>query len=931
MRTMLRLLAGLLLAAAPQAVRAQGNVGRIFFPVPETVGIWEFNELQGILDGEAIPEGTLIPDLTGQGLDATVEVNGGGDLKAGAGDPSFDDPPGSNRECQRTGFSSHAVRVAVNDDADLFEMAPSDDFSIELYVNRETVVGSANWGILAGTWHSRNLLDDNQGNPDQNGAWYGYGLIRNDTASTGQAEWIWILSPVVDGVPRIGFGQAPEVKLPAFDIPEGRHYVVLSVNRVDQVAIGYVDGVEVARLGLDPMWSFTTPDGYEHARFLMFSGEDDPTRGAYRGSPAGTHLDAVRVQRKAMAPEEVLEVWDNIQAGEPTPEPTDTIRAALTASSTSVVVGQCVRLSGESSYAGAGQTITKHEWKVADGPFEEGAAIREISFDGANDAGYDVTLRVTNGAGDTSVARTRIKVRQPPVAARIAVSLGGLPLPGTFLIVPKGSVLTLDGSQSATLVPANAVRCPIATGEAVPPAPIVQYRWDLDGKPLTTESTAAVFDTAPYDVLGERPVTLVVRNEAGQQANASLKVKVVEAGRSGLLFHNTPETLVHFELSGLPEVPEGSPLPNGQGIEDLSGNGYHATVEANDGGDLVMGPGSMIYDAPPGESREVQRPLFTSHNARLAINDDGDAFEMPPDASFTVELFVNRETVVGSANWGILAGTWHSRNLLDDAQGNPDQNGAWYGYGLIRNDRDANPPNEWSWVLSPVVDGVPRIGFPQDPEQHLQPFFDIPAGRHYVVLSVDRVGQVATGYVDGKAVARRDLPPEWSFTTPDGYEHARFLLFSGEDDPSVGTYRGSPAGTHLDAVRVLAVALTPGEVTENWEAICAGDGADPDEEPPPPPKPTFHRGDADDNGLLQLTDAIRVLGFLFLGQAAPTCLEAGDADDNGQLQLTDAIRILGFLFLGGPPPDAPGPPPAACGRDPEGSLGDLGCLAYTNC
>ncbi|MBI4600918.1 MAG: PKD domain-containing protein [Planctomycetes bacterium] len=92
----------------------------------------------------------------------------------------------------------------------------------------------------------------------------------------------------------------------------------------------------------------------------------------------------------------------------------------------------------------------------------------------------------------------------------------------------------------------------------------------------------------------------------------------------------------------------------------------------------------------------------------------------------------------------------------------------------------------------------------------------------------------------------------------------------------------------------------------------------------------FHRGDADDNGSLQLTDAIQVLGFLFLGRPAPACLDAGDADDNGSLQITDAVRILSFLFLGGVAPASPGPPPEDCGPDPTGDDG-LGCDAYLSC
>jgi hypothetical protein len=98
-----------------------------------------------------------------------------------------------------------------------------------------------------------------------------------------------------------------------------------------------------------------------------------------------------------------------------------------------------------------------------------------------------------------------------------------------------------------------------------------------------------------------------------------------------------------------------------------------------------------------------------------------------------------------------------------------------------------------------------------------------------------------------------------------------------------------------------------------------------------PTAPAFHRGDSDDNGQLQLTDAVRILGFLFLGGVSPTCLDAADSDNNGQLQLTDAVRILGFLFLGGAPPATPGPPGGGnpCGSDP----GDvhLGCASYTKC
>jgi hypothetical protein len=78
---------------------------------------------------------------------------------------------------------------------------------------------------------------------------------------------------------------------------------------------------------------------------------------------------------------------------------------------------------------------------------------------------------------------------------------------------------------------------------------------------------------------------------------------------------------------------------------------------------------------------------------------------------------------------------------------------------------------------------------------------------------------------------------------------------------------------------------------------------------------SFRRGDVDLNGALQITDAIKVLGYLFLGSAEPVCQDAADADDNGSLQITDAIRILGYLFVGSAAPPFPGPD--QCGPDPS--------------
>jgi hypothetical protein len=60
------------------------------------------------------------------------------------------------------------------------------------------------------------------------------------------------------------------------------------------------------------------------------------------------------------------------------------------------------------------------------------------------------------------------------------------------------------------------------------------------------------------------------------------------------------------------------------------------------------------------------------------------------------------------------------------------------------------------------------------------------------------------------------------------------------------------------------------------------------------------RGDIDEDAKLTLTDAVGVLGFLFLAGPAPYCQPVADSNDDGVLNLTDPVRVLNHLFLAGP-------------------------------
>ena len=79
--------------------------------------------------------------------------------------------------------------------------------------------------------------------------------------------------------------------------------------------------------------------------------------------------------------------------------------------------------------------------------------------------------------------------------------------------------------------------------------------------------------------------------------------------------------------------------------------------------------------------------------------------------------------------------------------------------------------------------------------------------------------------------------------------------------------------------------------------------------------------------LVALFDGVVVPG----GVIPTTKFHRGDSNADGVMNITDGIFVLNFLFLGGPGPAAPGPPDSPCGPDPASSVIDLGCTTYNPC
>jgi hypothetical protein len=82
--------------------------------------------------------------------------------------------------------------------------------------------------------------------------------------------------------------------------------------------------------------------------------------------------------------------------------------------------------------------------------------------------------------------------------------------------------------------------------------------------------------------------------------------------------------------------------------------------------------------------------------------------------------------------------------------------------------------------------------------------------------------------------------------------------------------------------------------------------------------PFLLRGDVTGDLEVTMTDAIRILNWLFLGGRRPTCLESADVNGSREINIADPVYELQWEFSGGPRPPAPFPD---CGEDDA----PLGC------
>jgi hypothetical protein len=130
------------------------------------------------------------------------------------------------------------------------------------------------------------------------------------------------------------------------------------------------------------------------------------------------------------------------------------------------------------------------------------------------------------------------------------------------------------------------------------------------------------------------------------------------------------------------------------------------------------------------------------------------------------------------------------------------------------------------------------------------------------------------------------------------------ILLDGFDDPPAVAWRDretweltAPLALGQSELRLFAFDGEGALVASaSIQATRAGGGT------------VFLRGDANGDGGADISDAVRILDYLFQGGDV-ACEDAADVDDSGKLNLTDPIVLLDYLFRAGEAPPPPFPLP----------------------
>jgi len=230
--------------------------------------------------------------------------------------------------------------------------------------------------------------------------------------------------------------------------------------------------------------------------------------------------------------------------------------ASFTATPSPALSGTSIAFNAASSSDLDG-TVAKYEWDLdGNGSYEtDGGASATLASSYATPGVRAVGLRVTDNSGASATATQTVTIQNRAPSASFTATQNP---------APRGSTIGFS-----------------ATGSSDPDGTVAKYEWDLDGNGTYETSTGAAATTSSsYATLGARTIRLLITDDSGATATATLSLNVVNHEPEPS-FTATPNPV----LSGANTVLNASASkdPDGSIAKyewDLDGNG---TYEINGG------------------------------------------------------------------------------------------------------------------------------------------------------------------------------------------------------------------------------------------------------------------------------------------------------------------------------------------------------------
>lgn len=193
-------------------------------------------------------------------------------------------------------------------------------------------------------------------------------------------------------------------------------------------------------------------------------------------------------------------------------------------------------------------------------------------------------------------------------------------------------------------------------------------------------------------------------------------------------------------------------------------------------------------------------------------------------------------------------------------------------------------------------------------------------GAEYVNAQFDNDDQDGDGREIVVGILIDFLPPFDGQTAPPTFlpqEIGRFDFFAPEDVDCFECYsvqfcdgiNGNGNVVLSNKVVIENESITPVEFTDGQ--VCV------------PAYALFLRGDANNDGLVDVGDPIYLLNYLFLNGPEPPCPDAADGDNDGLINITDAVYLVFYVFGIGVAPPFPFPD---CGLESFPDLDALDCI-----